>query len=87
MKKDIFEITNDTMETINKGYFINNKNEKIEIEKDMLFSISNTKVYKPDYQKDITILNDSCTIEVTNETSFAAIERLHLEKKIITLQY
>lgn len=45
MKKDIFEITNDTMGTINKGYFINNKNEKIEIKEDMTFSISNTKFY------------------------------------------
>jgi uncharacterized protein (TIGR02452 family) len=78
-------IAYETLDILAAGQYQNQRNEVVDISKDLKYAVENTIHYKPDDFEKVFIARDTrlknapagtCRIEVTSETTFAAAHRL-----------
>jgi uncharacterized protein (TIGR02452 family) len=75
------EIAKDTLEILEKGFYTNNKEEKVDISLIQKNAVDNTRLYKPDELDEMRAENKNANnfetrYEVTNETTLDAVRRL-----------
>jgi uncharacterized protein (TIGR02452 family) len=75
------EIAKDTLEILEKGFYINNKGERIDISSIQQKATDNTRLYKPEELDELLagsnkVNNFHTQYEVTNETTLDAARRL-----------
>ncbi|PWV50600.1 TIGR02452 family protein [Chitinophaga sp. S165] len=84
-KNERIAIAYETLDILDAGKYVNQQGEKINISKDLRYSIEHTIHYKPEDFEKVFITRDKmlkntpasqCRFEVTNETTFAAAHRL-----------
>lgn len=92
-RKQRAEIARETLEIIDRGIYLNKKNESIELSQDLAKATENSKHYRPEMFEDIflevtqIVKNNSqknkTKFEINNETTLQAAKRLivDLEKK------
>lgn len=89
-KEKAISIAQETLGIIERGYYINHLNDKIDMSSSIDYAVSFTKLYESDDglydldNDDMTGINNSSKLEVTNETTAQAAQRL-LEKGITNL--
>src|SRR5687768_7920779 len=75
------EIAKDTLEILEKGFYINNKEERTDIGLIQKNAVDNTRLYKPAELDELRAAgkygnNFQTRYEVTNETTLDAVRRL-----------
>lgn len=75
------EIAKDTLEILEKGFYTNNKGEKIDLSHIQKNALENTRLYKPDSLDEMRAENKYANnfetrYEVTSETTLDAVRRL-----------
>ncbi|MFN2341184.1 MAG: TIGR02452 family protein [Halanaerobium sp.] len=96
-RKERAEIAEDTLKIIEQGYYINSRAEKIDISKEIKFAVENSQLYTPaelakirQKIEEADSLTNKTEIEVNNETTLQAAERLKTKaefKKIAVLNF
>src|SRR5262245_2481136 len=75
------EIAKDTLEILEKGFYVNSKGEQVEISLIQKNAVDNTRLYKPNELDELRLEikntnNYDTRYEVTNETTLDAVRRL-----------
>jgi uncharacterized protein (TIGR02452 family) len=75
------EIAKDTLEILEKGFYINSKEERVDIDLIQKKAVENTRLYKPNELDELRAENKYANnfqtrYEVTNETTLDAVRRL-----------
>jgi uncharacterized protein (TIGR02452 family) len=83
MGKDYKSIADDTLKSIEQGYYCNRNNEKIEIAALIQHAVDNTELYSPQQLQTLLSSNNTGAVntryEVTNESTLDAARRLTAE--------
>jgi uncharacterized protein (TIGR02452 family) len=88
-------IASQTLNILNNGYYINKENNLVDIKETLDFSIKNSILYRPnDYDVLVSMAdeiiarrNNQTIIEITDESTIAAVIRLSAEANVACLNF
>jgi uncharacterized protein (TIGR02452 family) len=93
-QKQRIDVANDTLDILDKGFYLNNKGQKVDIDPFQKYTIEQTEYFTPEalsklVKNFISANNFNTKFEVTNETTCDAVRRLVAagEKDVMALNF